>query len=271
VYHVIARGNRKMPIFYDTLDRLRFLSIVERAAGVYGARVFALCLMGNHFHIVLDTPRGNISETMQYINGVFAQISNRRYAQSGHVFEARFRSLLIQRERYLKRATRYVVRNPVRAGLVPNASEWKWSTYRATAGLDAAPPWLDVDWMHWAFQTPSRDEAQQRYMDYVNAPARRKPPRTVPTEVYGSPQFKAQIAAALRERQPDRPVPRSVEGLSRPDLATLFATTASSRQERDRMITICRTRHGYRVAEIARFLGIHPSNVSRVSHRHDGD
>lgn len=263
----MARGNRKLPIFHDVLDRLRFLRIVERATGLYGTRVFALCLMGNHFHIVLDTPRGNISETMQYINGVFAQISNRRYAQTGHVFEARFRSLLIQRETYLKRAARYVVRNPVRAGLVPHVSEWKWSTYRATAGLEPAPSWLDVGWIDWAFQTPSRDEAQRRYMLYVNAPMRRKLPRTLQAEVYGSPQFKARIAAALRERQADRPVPRSVEVVLRPDLATLFATSASSRQERDRMIATSRTRYGYRVAEIARFLGMHPSTVSRVACR----
>lgn len=269
VYHVMSRGNRKLPIFHDVLDRLRFLRIVERATALYAARVFALCLMSNHFHIVLDTPRGNISETMQYINGVFAQISNRRYAQTGHVFEGRFRSLLIQRETYLKRAARYVVRNPVRAGLVPLVSEWKWSTYRATAGLEPAPSWLDVSWLDWAFQTPSRDEAQRRYMLYVNAPTQRRPPRTPQAEVYGSPQFKARIAAALRERQPDRPVPRSIEVISRPDLATLFAAATSSRRERNQMIETSRMRYGYRVAEIARFLKIHPSTVSRIVHRPD--
>jgi putative transposase len=265
----MSRGNRKLPIFHDVLDRLRFLRIVERATALYAARVFALCLMGNHFHIVLDTPRGNISATMQYINGVFAQISNRRYAQTGHVFEGRFPSLLIQRETYLKRAARYVVRNPVRAGLVPHVAEWKWSTYRATAGLEPAPSWLDVGWIDWAFQTPSRDEAQRRYMLYVNAPTQRRPPRTPQAEVYGSPQFKARIAAALRERQADRPVPRSIEGVLRPDLATLFGAATSSRRERNQMIATSRARYGYRVAEIARFLGIHPSTVSRVAHRDD--
>ncbi len=148
----MSRGNRKLPIFHDALDRLRFLRIVERATTLYQARVLALCLMGNHFHIVLDTPRGNVSQTMQYINGVFAQISNRRYAQTGHVFEERFRSLLIQRETYLKRAARYVVRNPVRGSLVAQVADWKWSTYRATAGLEPAPPWLDVSWIDGPFR-----------------------------------------------------------------------------------------------------------------------
>ena len=267
LYHVMARGNRKLPIFHDALDRRRFLWTVERATTLYSARVFALCLMTNHFHLVLDTPRGNISETMQYINGVFAQISNRRYGQTGHVFGDRFRSPLIEREKYLKRAARYVVRNPVRAGLVAQAADWEWSTYRATAGLEPAPPWLDVSWIDWAFQTDSREEAQRRYVTYVNAPTPPKPPRTCLQEVYGSAQFKARIAEALRERQPDRPVPRSLEVLTRPRLATLFAGTEPSRQARDRVIAMCRTRHGYRVAEIARFLGIHPATVSRVVQR----
>lgn len=261
----MARGNRKLPIFHDALDRLRFLRIVERATTLYAARVFALCLMGNHFHMVLDTPRGNISETMQYINGVFAQVSNRRYGQTGHVFESRFRSLLIERERYLKRVARYVVRNPVRAGLAPKVADWKWSTYRATAGLEAAPPWLDIEWIDWAYQAPTRKEAQKRYVRYVNAPTPPKRARASQPEVYGSPQFKARIAEALREQQADRPLPRSLVVMTRPALATMFAGTESSRQERDRVIALCRVRDGYRIAEIARFLNVHPSTVSRAA------
>ena len=236
----MARGNRKLPIFHDELDRLRFLRIVERATALYGARTLALCLMGNHFHIVLDTPRGNISETMQYINGVFAQTSNRRYAQSGHLFEERFRSLLIQRETYLKRAARYVVRNPVRGRLVENVSEWKWSTYRATAGLAPTPPWLDINWIDWAFQAQSREEAQRRYVTYVNTPTPPKASQPTLREIYGSPQFRAQVAEIIRERQLDRPLPRRIDPVTRPDLATLFARTQPSRAERDRVIALCR-------------------------------
>jgi putative transposase len=271
VYHVMARGNRKLPIFHDQFDRARFIRIVERATAMYGTRVFAVCLMGNHFHIVLDTPRGNLSETMQYINGVFAQISNRRYAQTGHVFEERFRSLLIERETYLKRAARYVVRNPVRGKLVTHVSEWEWSTYRATAGLEPAPRWLDVNWIDWAFQARSREEAQRRYVSYVSAPTPPKRSQPPLREVYGSPQFKARVAAIVRERQADRPVPRMIEVLTRPDLTTLFAGTDPSLHERDRVIALCRMRHGYHVAEIARFLGIHASTVSRAIERNSGN
>ena len=147
MYHVMARGNRKSTIFQDDEDRRRFIEVLDTAAALYDLLVRAVCLMGNHYHFVLETPEPNLSDAMQYINGVFAQRSNRRHRQTGHVFEGRFRSLIIQRDSYLMRAARYVVRNPVRASLVDGCSAWPWSSYRATAGLEPVPRWLHVDWI----------------------------------------------------------------------------------------------------------------------------
>ena len=117
------------------------------------------CLMGNHYHVVGDTPRGNLSDVMRFLNGCYARASNRRHGRTGHLFEGRFRSLVIQRESYLKRVVRYVVLNPVRAHLVTDAAAWPWSTYCATAGLQAPPDWLSVDWLDWAFAAGTRAEA----------------------------------------------------------------------------------------------------------------
>ena len=139
VYHVMARGNRKSTIFHDDEDRRQFVQLVGRAARSYDLRIMATCLMGNHYHFIVETPARNLSDAMHFINGVFAQRSNRRHGQTGHVFEGRFRSLIIQQESYLMRAARYVVRNPVRAGLVTDAGAWPWSSYGATAGLERAP------------------------------------------------------------------------------------------------------------------------------------
>ena len=108
----------------------------------------------------------------EFVNGVFAQRSNRRHGQTGHVFEGRFRSLVIQRDSYLMRAARYVVRNPVRAGLVAHAGAWPWSSYRATAGLEPVPRWLHVDWIQGAFQARSLREARQRYVKSRQRPCR---------------------------------------------------------------------------------------------------
>ena len=166
----MARGNRKSTIFHDDEDRQRFLEVIEHAVGSYDLRVMAFCLMGNHYHVVLETPRSNLSDAMQFVNGVFAQRSNRRHRQTGHVFEGRFRFLVIERDSYFTRAVRYVVRNPVRAGLVDDPSAWLWSSFRATAGLCPVPRWLNVDWTRWAFDTYSFAEARRRYVDYVNGP-----------------------------------------------------------------------------------------------------
>ena len=166
----MARGNRKAPIFEDAEDCRQFLDLLSRMAARYRFRVYAACLMVNHYHIVGETPLGNVAHGMRFLNGS-AQASNRRHRRTGHVFEARYRSLVVQRESYLKRAVRYVVLNPVRARLVTAAAAWPWTTYRATAGLETPPEWLSLDWLEWAFRADSRLEATRRYQQYVEQPA----------------------------------------------------------------------------------------------------
>jgi REP element-mobilizing transposase RayT len=129
-YHVMGRGNRRLSIFEDEYDRRSFDNVISEAVRRYKIRIFAACQMGNHYHFVLDTPRGNLSEAMGYINGTYAQESNKRYGRTGHLFEARFHSLVVQRERYFRRSCRYTVRNPVQAGIVSRAEDWQWSTYK---------------------------------------------------------------------------------------------------------------------------------------------
>lgn len=103
--------------------------------------------MPNHYHLVLDTPRGNLSDSMRHIYGVYTQTSNRLHQRTGHVFEGRFKSFVVQRESYLRPVVRYVVLNPVRARLVADVAAWRWSSYRATAPLETAPAtsvWIDA-------------------------------------------------------------------------------------------------------------------------------
>jgi putative transposase len=267
VYHVMARGNHKSTIFLDDDDRKRFLRVVDRAVLKYDLRVSALCLMGNHYHLVLETPGSNLSDGMQFINGVFAQRSNRRHGQTGHLFEGPFRSLVIQRESYLMRAARYVVRNPVRAGLVDDVGLWRWSSYRATAGLEPPPRWLDVDWIQWAFKADSQVEAQHRYVEYVKAAPRLERRIDVNAAVLGTKAFGRHVLDVVGRRQPDRAVPRAVRAMARPSLSELFEEAKESGSGRDRRIYQARVEHGYRFAEIARFLGIDRSTASRAADR----
>jgi putative transposase len=266
VYHVMARGNRKSTIFDDDEDRRQFLQVVGRAASLYDLRIMAICLMGNHYHFILETPGRNLSDAMQFINGVFAQRSNRRHGQTGHVFEGRFRSLVIHQESYLMRAARYVVRNPVRAGLVTDAGAWPWSSYRATAGLQRVPDWLHVGWIQWAFKANSRAEARRRYIRYVNAPAESQRPVALNAVVLGTRQFGKRLRRVFGADQPDRHVPRAIRPLVRPALGELFDGVRIS-ASRDRLIYNAHVVHGYRFAEIARYLGIDRSTASKAASR----
>jgi REP element-mobilizing transposase RayT len=258
----MSRGNRRAAIFEDDLDRLTFLSLVGQTVTRYELTVDSLCLMRNHYHFICETPRGNISDAMQFLNGGYAQFSNRRHRRTGHVFEGRFRSLVIEREGYLRRAIRYSDLNPVRAGLVSDVAAWQWSTYRATAGLRPAPRWLSLDWLELAFDATTRSEAQRRYRAYVNQ-ALAKTHVDGTGIALGSPEFRRSLAAMSAPRT-NRALTLRVRMETRPALADLFAHALAERRRRDETMRLAHESHGYYLSEIARHLGLDRSCVSKV-------
>lgn len=263
IYHVMARGNRKSAIFAHDHDRERFLDIVGTAAERYEIRSPAFCLMGNHYHLAVDTPRGNLSAAMRYINGVYAQYSNRRHQQTGHVFEGRFTSVLVENDVYLRNLVAYIVLNPVKAGLVKNVAEWKWSSYAATAGLSAAPPFLTLDWMEWLFESRCRRDSQRKYCDLVGASPEWEPEFSVEGLLVGSPSFEGRVRSHIGATLYQIALPRVYRSIGRPPLVELF-TTVGNREQRSAIIQRAHVVHGYRLSEIARFLGLHPNSVSRL-------
>lgn len=152
ILHVGARGNRKQLIFLDSSDRELFLELLARTVARFGWLLHCYCLMGNHFHLAVETPVFNLSEGMQLLMGRYAQLFNERRGHSGHLFEGRFWSEAIRTDAHLLETLRYIVMNPVRAGLVGHPGEWHWSSYAATAGLEPPPPFLCVararKWFH---------------------------------------------------------------------------------------------------------------------------
>lgn len=142
LYHVTSRGDRQEMIFGDDGDRWRLLEIVSEALFRFDARALAYCLMGNHYHFVLRTRQANLSKVMRHINGVYTQAYNKRYAKSGHLLQGRYHDVVVDSDKYLLALCPYVERNPVRAGLVAQAAEWRWSSLRSHIGLDTVPEWL---------------------------------------------------------------------------------------------------------------------------------
>ena len=111
----------------------------------FDAQLLAYCLMGNHCQLVQHTQQANLSRLMRHVNGVYTQAFNRRHGLVGHLFQGRFKAILVDHDSYLLALCRYVERNPVAARLVSAAADWRWSSYRAHAGLETVPPWLDCD------------------------------------------------------------------------------------------------------------------------------
>ncbi|HEX2379067.1 MAG TPA: transposase [Gaiellales bacterium] len=158
-YHAGTRGIRRMPVFLGDDDRQLFLAILADVVERFEWRCQAYCLMGNHYHLALRTPEANIGAGMHRLNGLYAQAFNRRHGFNGHLFEDRYWSTLAETDADVFRITRYVVLNPIRAGMCALPHQWPWSSYRATAGLDARPAFLDLGWLgEWG---------RDRYRSYV--------------------------------------------------------------------------------------------------------
>jgi putative transposase len=168
VYHVTSRGNEKRRIFKNDGDRKAFLAFLAETATRFGWSITAWVLMTNHFHLVLQTPEPNLSRGMHWLNGSYAGWFNHEHKRWGHLFGGRFKAFLVEKEAYFTEVLRYVVLNPVRAGLAASPEKYRWSSYRATAGLDAAPEWLDVKAALTPF-APDIQLGQTYYREFVAA------------------------------------------------------------------------------------------------------
>ena len=220
-YHIMSRGDRRREVFRDDVDRSLFLDLLAREVRQQRWRLLAYCLMGNHYHLLLETPESNLVPGMRRLNGVYAQAFNRRHGQVGHVMQGRYKSILVDRESYLLELARYIVLNPVRAGMVSAAQDWIWSSFRATAGIVSAHDWLACDWVLNRFDDKV-PIARKFYQDFVlagiDAPS---PWAQLRGQIYlGSEQFlvaMAQLAAAQAsdgvsrgQREPARPTAAAV-------------------------------------------------------------
>ena len=166
IYHLTSRGDRREPIYEGDEDRIQWLEVLSRACERYNWRVHAYCLMDNHYHVLLETAEGKLSKGMRHLNGVYTQYFNRQHNRVGHVFQGRFKAILVEREAYLLELSRYVVLNPIRARMINDMDEWGWSSYQATIGKTPVPNWLETDWLlsHFGRQ---RKRARERYIGFV--------------------------------------------------------------------------------------------------------
>lgn len=260
-YHVMSRGNRRGRIFEDDKDRRRFLSILADALERFGVECPSHCLMGNHYHFIAHTPRGNIARFMAVVNGRYTKYVNRRHKWTGHLLEGPYKALVIGDTCYLRTAMAYVARNPVDAGLVARAELWKWSSYAGMIGRCQPEAFTSAAWLQRAFPSSSLEESRQRFAELVlNFPGELIfDHRDV---VFGDPELRSDVRELIGRTMYLSDVPRTYRALARPELSQLLACV--TRSERVTAIRRAHVVYGYLLSEIARCLQLHPTTISRL-------
>ena len=217
VFHVVARGNERAVVFRDDRDRERFLELLNEVARRYRWRVLAYCLMGNHFHLLVMTLEPTLARGMRQLNGVYAQWFNRRHRRVGHLFQGRYKAVVVQTDAHLRRTVRYLIRNPIRAGLSSRPEQWRWTSHRATVGRSAAGV-VAVDELLACF-AGEREEALRLYRVMVESPV--DPPPARHPLVAGDDVFVVERLACV-PRDPE--FTRAMVRPPRPALAELVGT-----------------------------------------------
>jgi putative transposase len=230
LWHVTSRGDGQERIFADDPDKLGFLEVLGEAAAIFRWKVHAYVLMTNHYHLLVETPEPNLSRGMRQLNGIYTQRFNRRHGRVGHVFQGRYKGILVEREAHLLELARYIVLNPVRAGLVKAAKDWTFSNYLVTSGVSRdRPEWLEVAATLDNFGA-SKARAQADYRTFVAEGARNgtyDPWSQVRDQLLlGSEAFAEDLARRVGTRSGAREIPKRQRLMGRPNMARVIAEIA---------------------------------------------
>ncbi len=282
LYHVTARGNARQDIYLDARDSWRFLGLLGEVCARYEWRCFAYCLMTNHYHLVVETAQPNLSAGMRQLNGRQSQAFNYRHQREGHLFQGRYKAILVEREAYLLEVCRYVALNPVRAGLARAPQAWRWSSYRATlAGAGAA--WLAAPELLGLFASEPKAAARAYAAFIAEGTAIAKGTATakgtgiaegtgrgvdlwdrLEGQIYlGAADFVEAMRARGGDSGASSEIPRA-QRQAPPRPLPAFARRYAERRE---AMARAHLEGGYSQAEVARHFGVHYSTVSRAARR----
>ncbi|WP_281912546.1 transposase [Massilia varians] len=260
LYHVTARGNRHKPIYHQDADRHRWLDVLAHVCERHNFVVHAFCQMTNHYHLLVETVEANLSQGMRQLNGLYSQHINRRHELVGHLFQGRYHAVLVQKESHLLELSRYIVLNPLRAGMVFSPDEWQWSSHHFLTGSKPAPTWFQRDWLLSQFgQAPA--VAIAAYQAFVLAGVGKASPLAAVRHrvLLGDDDFvsahqKLQLAEAFVEAP--RPERRAV--------ALSLAEYQASYANRDEAMARAYRSTAFTMPQIACAFGVSTKTVSRA-------
>jgi len=261
LYHVTSRGDGRKDIYLDDNDRSIYLEILADVQKRFNWAIHAYCLMSNHYHLLIETPDSNLARGMRHLNGVYTQRFNYHHKRVGHVFQGRYKAILVQKESYLLELSRYIVLNPVRARMVRVAKEWKWSSYRSTAGFIDREKWLTTDWVLSAF-SQRKIEAMQQYRTFVSQGLRRpKPWEDLKNQIYlGDEEFVDEMLGKVSVNMDLSEIPSSQKRRIAKPLEFY------ERKNSDRNMAIAKSYESgaYSLKVIGEYYNLHYSTVSRI-------
>ncbi len=275
-YHVTSRGNEQKDVFKSQKDREKFLSYLESATERYSAVIHAYCLLSNHYHILLETPAGNLSQIMRHINGAYTIYFNIKRKRAGHLFQGRFKAILVEADEYATELSRYIHLNPVRAGIVARPEEYLWSSYRNYIGQAKTPEWLKTDFILGYFGK-SDAGAKKKYRAFVEdiigneyeSPLQ----GTVGSSILGSAAFVEEITTThVDTKEADKNIPALRQLTSRPSpedivkkVKTIFVE--NEKLARQASIHICHKYSGVKLREIGNLFDVGETAIVEASRR----
>ncbi|MGL5906297.1 MAG: REP-associated tyrosine transposase [Shewanella sp.] len=261
LYHITARGNERKAIYFEEGDFELYLDILDAVCSQRNWIIHAYCLMDNHYHLLLETPDGNLSKGMRQLNGVFTQAMNKKHHRVGHIFQGRYKAILVDKEVYLLELCRYIVLNPLRAKMVDKLEDWPWSSWSFTIGKNKSPDWLATDAILSCFGN-DRVSAINAYIRFVEDGLNRCVWNDLKHQIYlGDEEFVKKhqelqdlLVGDLSEipLKQRRLVPKALS-----EYQQIFTT-------RDEAIIQSYRSGGYTLKQIGEYFGIHYSLVSRI-------
>lgn len=266
VYHITSRGNAREKIYLEDEDYAGFLDCLCAVVKRFNWILHAYCLMSNHYHLLIETPEGNLSRGMRQLNGIYTQQFNRRHARVGHVLQGRYKAILVDKDNYLLELCRYIVLNPVKAGMVRGPKEWQWSSYKDTAGYGKGISCLTKDWILLQFGR-KRGEAEMGYREFVRAGLKKESPwKEVRGQLYlGDESFIDKIKKLIRGKETLKEIPRMQRYITKPLLEDILKY--KDKKPRDNAVFEAHIRYGYTLKDVAEHLGVHYATISRAVKR----
>jgi REP element-mobilizing transposase RayT/predicted DNA-binding protein YlxM (UPF0122 family) len=273
-YHVTSRGNERKDVFKSQKDREQFLSYLESAVNRYEAVIHAYCLMSNHYHLLLETPSGNLSKIMQHVNGAYTNYFNVKRKRNGHLFQGRYKAIVIEADEYVQELSRYIHLNPVRANMVAAPEEYRWSSYLDYIGARKRPEWLEISFVLDCFgKGEDRFRKYRGFVEELLGSEYDSPfSGVVASTILGSESFVYELTEKhIDGKQSDRELPAARKLMSKPSLQAILEAvkdiSSSSRVTKNAGIYLCHKFSGAGLKEIGEKFGTKESAVSQASRR----